>query len=53
MSKFIKFINTHRRKDEEEITHTSMGCPKGSFHISKEDYPNFLKLYLEYIKKEI
>ena len=65
--KFINFMKKHFCKKDsdgkptEEISHTLMGILhpeyaryRGSFHISKEDYGNFIELYKNaYMKMEM
>jgi P4 family phage/plasmid primase-like protien len=44
----------YKRKDDgKELTHTSMGNVKGAWSISKEDYPEFIRLYKQFSKKNI
>jgi len=54
INEFEAFMNSHRyRKGENELTHTSMGNVTGSWSISKEDYPQFMKLYKRFGRKNI
>ena len=54
INEFDAFMNSHRyRKDENELTHTSMGNVTGSWSISKKDYPQFMKLYKQFGRKNI
>ena len=54
INEFDAFMNSHRyRRGENELTHTSMGSVTGSWSISKEDYPQFMKLYKRFGRKNI
>lgn len=50
-----QFLTDHLLKKQEgkslDITHTSMGSPKGSFHIPKDKLKEFYKLYKKELKK--
>lgn len=49
-----KFLNTHRTKDKEEITHTRIGNPElgvygGSYTIEEKDSDRFWKYYHKHV----
>jgi len=54
-NQFDSFMRKYYRKkgEEKEITHTSMGQIKGSWNISSEVYPEFLRLYKRFSRKRI
>ncbi len=45
MSTLYQFLETHRVEKGAEISHTSMGKPKGSFMIRKNEMTKFFELY--------
>lgn len=44
-SRFSDLLNKYRKKNDEEITHTSCGEPTGSFYISEENQDEFFSVY--------
>jgi hypothetical protein len=53
VTEFEAFMNSHRRKDNGDFTHTSMGKVSGSWNITPVDYPQFMKLYKRFSRKNI
>ena len=53
INEFEAFMNSHRRKDGGEFTHTSMGRVSGSWNITQDDYQLFMKLYKRFGRKNI
>ncbi len=45
MATLYQFLETHRVEKGAEISHTSMGKPKGSFMIKKNEMAKFFELY--------
>ena len=53
---FRKYMINHKKKEGEDPTHTSIGgngCYGGSWHISKDDYPEFCRNYKKMAQKKL
>lgn len=44
---FFSYLKAYKRRDDEEITHTSMGTTKGSFTIPDSETTEFLEKYVQ------
>ena len=51
MSDIITFLAKHKVLKGDDISHTSMGYPSGSYYIPYDQTPDFIKLYHVHLEK--
>jgi P4 family phage/plasmid primase-like protien len=50
ISDIISFLAKHKVLKGDDMSHTSMGYPSGSYYISYDNTPEFIKLYHEHLE---